>query len=61
MAIAGVVRFPSPQCGLTQFMDDPLDIQDALQPRPSFGIEVLSPTIGTAPSAQSGILGLIMN
>jgi hypothetical protein len=42
-------------------MDDPLDIQDALQPRPSFGIEVLSPTIGTAPSAQSGILGLIMN
>jgi hypothetical protein len=41
-------------------MDDPLDIQDALQPCPSFGIEVLTPTIGTAPSPQGRILGLIM-
>jgi hypothetical protein len=41
-------------------MDDPLDIQYALQPRPSFGIKVLTPTIGTATSPQGRILGLIM-
>ncbi len=41
-------------------MDDPLDIQDPLQPRPSFGIEVLTPTIGAAPPPQDCILSLVM-
>ncbi len=40
-------------------MDDPLDIQDALQPCPSLGIEVLTPTIGAAPSPQGRILSMI--
>jgi hypothetical protein len=41
-------------------MDNPLDIQDALQPRPSLGIQILTPTIGAAPPPQGRILSLIM-
>jgi hypothetical protein len=41
-------------------MDDPLDIQDPLQPCPSLGIEILPSTISTGPSPQGRILSLIM-
>jgi hypothetical protein len=41
-------------------VDDPLDIQDALQRRSSFGIQVLTATIRATASSQGRILSLIM-
>jgi hypothetical protein len=41
-------------------VDDPLDIQDALQPCLSLSIEILTPTIGATPSSQSRILSFVV-